>query len=169
MENFYQAGGGNGRPLPQAGREKRPWAQGIPSSPSEHLSEPSEPSLAKAEASVREAGAVGARPRSPSPAMSNRASVDSGESPLPDFFVPLGSSMKGTILDPSGPGVLRTPGTVRQHTCAPSRGRRVKDPGPVFFNKKGKHLLGADGEPVGYNWKVEQPVFMTYRRGVYDA
>uniref|UniRef100_A0A0G4HN74 Uncharacterized protein n=1 Tax=Chromera velia CCMP2878 TaxID=1169474 RepID=A0A0G4HN74_9ALVE len=169
MENFCKAGGGNRRPLPQTGREKRPRAQGIPSSPSGHLSEPSEPSLAQAEASVREAGAAGARPRSPSPAVSNRASVNSGESPLPDFFVPFGSSMKGTILDPSGPGVLRTSGTVWQHTRAPSRGRRVKDPGPVFFDKKGKRLLGADGEPLGYDWEVERPVFMTYRRGVYDV
>uniref|UniRef100_A0A0G4I2I5 Uncharacterized protein n=1 Tax=Chromera velia CCMP2878 TaxID=1169474 RepID=A0A0G4I2I5_9ALVE len=77
--------------------------------------------------------------------------------------------MKGTILDPSGPGVLRTPGMVRQCTRAPSRGRRVKDPGPVFYNKKGNRLLGADGEPLGYNWKVERPVFMTYHRGVYNA
>uniref|UniRef100_A0A0G4HMM7 Uncharacterized protein n=1 Tax=Chromera velia CCMP2878 TaxID=1169474 RepID=A0A0G4HMM7_9ALVE len=67
------------------------------------------------------------------------------------------------------PGVLRTSGTVRQHTCAPLRGRRVKDSGPVFCNKKGNRLLGADGEPLGYNWKVERPVFMTYHRGVYDA
>uniref|UniRef100_A0A0G4F7P3 Uncharacterized protein n=1 Tax=Chromera velia CCMP2878 TaxID=1169474 RepID=A0A0G4F7P3_9ALVE len=131
--------------------------------------EPSEPSPAQAEALVREAGAAGARPWFSSPVVSNRASVDSGESPLPDFFVPLGSSMKGTILDPSGPGVLRTPGTVRQHTRTPSRGRRVKDPGPVFFDKKGKRLLGANGEPLGYNWKVERPVFMTYHRGMYDA
>uniref|UniRef100_A0A0G4FB91 Uncharacterized protein n=1 Tax=Chromera velia CCMP2878 TaxID=1169474 RepID=A0A0G4FB91_9ALVE len=114
-------------------------------------------------------GAAGAQLWSPSLAVSNRVSVNSGELPLPDFLVPLGSSMKGTILDPSGPGVLRTPGTVRQHTHAPSRGRRVKDPGPVFFDKKGKRLLGANGEPLGYNWKVERPVFMTYRRGVYDA
>uniref|UniRef100_A0A0G4FRE3 Uncharacterized protein n=1 Tax=Chromera velia CCMP2878 TaxID=1169474 RepID=A0A0G4FRE3_9ALVE len=98
-----------------------------------------------------------------------RASVNSGESPLLDFFVPLGSSMKGTILDPSGPGVLRTPGTVRQHTRAPSQGRRMKDLGPVFYDKKGNRLLGADGEPLGYNWKVERPVFMVYRWGVYDA
>uniref|UniRef100_A0A0G4HHE5 Uncharacterized protein n=1 Tax=Chromera velia CCMP2878 TaxID=1169474 RepID=A0A0G4HHE5_9ALVE len=77
--------------------------------------------------------------------------------------------MKGTILDSSGPGVLRTPGTVRQHNRAPSRGRRVKDPGPVFYDEKGNRLLGADGEPLGYNWKVERPVFITYRRGVYDA
>uniref|UniRef100_A0A0G4EZ02 Uncharacterized protein n=1 Tax=Chromera velia CCMP2878 TaxID=1169474 RepID=A0A0G4EZ02_9ALVE len=131
--------------------------------------DPSNPSPAQAEAAVREAGAAGARAWSPSPAMSNRASVDSGESPLPDFFVSLGSSMKGTILDPSGPGVLRTPGTVRQHTHVPSQGRRVKDPGPVFCDKKGNRLLGANGEPLGYNWKVERPVFMTYHRGVYDA
>uniref|UniRef100_A0A0G4F1T8 Uncharacterized protein n=1 Tax=Chromera velia CCMP2878 TaxID=1169474 RepID=A0A0G4F1T8_9ALVE len=132
-------------------------------------SKPSESSPAQAEASVREAGAAGARPRSPSPVVSNRASVDSGESPLPDFFVPFGFFMKGTILDPSGPGVLRMPGTVQQHTRAPSRGRKVKDPGPFFFDKKGKRLLGANGKPLGYNWKVERPVFMTYRRGVYDA
>uniref|UniRef100_A0A0G4IA14 Uncharacterized protein n=1 Tax=Chromera velia CCMP2878 TaxID=1169474 RepID=A0A0G4IA14_9ALVE len=140
-----------------------------PSLPPPAPAEPSEPSPAQAKASVREAGAAGTRPWSPSLAVSNRASVDSGESPLPDFFVPFGSSMKGTILDPSGPGVLRTPGTVRQHTRAPSWGRRVKDPGPVFFNKKGKRLLGADGEPLGYDWKVERPVFMTYHWGVYDA
>uniref|UniRef100_A0A0G4FJP3 Uncharacterized protein n=1 Tax=Chromera velia CCMP2878 TaxID=1169474 RepID=A0A0G4FJP3_9ALVE len=130
--------------------------------------EPSDPSPAQAEASVREAGAADARARSPSLAVSNRASIDSGESPLPDFFVPLGSSMKGTILDLSGPRVLRTPGTVRQHNRAPSRGRWVNDPGPVFCDEKGNRLLGADGEPLGYNWKVERPVFMTYRRGVYD-
>uniref|UniRef100_A0A0G4G796 Uncharacterized protein n=1 Tax=Chromera velia CCMP2878 TaxID=1169474 RepID=A0A0G4G796_9ALVE len=140
-----------------------------PSLPPLAPAEPSDPSPAQAEASVREAGAAGTRAWSPSPAVSNRASVNSGESPLPDFFVPLGSSMKGTILDPSGPGVLRTPGTVRRHNRAPSRGRRVKDPGPVFCNEKGNRLLGADGEPLGYNWKVERPVFMTYRRGVYDA
>uniref|UniRef100_A0A0G4I3H6 Uncharacterized protein n=1 Tax=Chromera velia CCMP2878 TaxID=1169474 RepID=A0A0G4I3H6_9ALVE len=128
--------------------------------------EPSDPSPAQAEALVREAGAAGARARSPSPAVSNRASVDSRESPLPDFFVPLGFSMKGTILDPSGPGVLRTPGTVRQHKRASLRGRRVKDPGPIFYDEKGNRLLGPDGEPLGYNWKVEQPVFMTYRWGV---
>uniref|UniRef100_A0A0G4GCB3 Uncharacterized protein n=1 Tax=Chromera velia CCMP2878 TaxID=1169474 RepID=A0A0G4GCB3_9ALVE len=126
---------------------------------------PSEPSPAQAEASVREAGAVGARPRSPSPAVSDQASIDSGESPLPDFFVPFGSSLKGTIQDPSGPGVLRMP----VPTCAPSRRRRIKDLGPVFFDKKGKRLLGADGKPLGYNWKVKWPVFMTYRRGVYDT
>uniref|UniRef100_A0A0G4H160 Uncharacterized protein n=1 Tax=Chromera velia CCMP2878 TaxID=1169474 RepID=A0A0G4H160_9ALVE len=101
-----------------------------------------------------------AKPSEPSPAQAKA---------LPDFLVPLGSSMKETILDPSGPGVLRTPGTVRQHTRAPSWGRKVKDPGPVFYDKKGNGLLGADGEPLGYNWKVERPVFMTYRRGVYDA
>uniref|UniRef100_A0A0G4FIF2 Uncharacterized protein n=1 Tax=Chromera velia CCMP2878 TaxID=1169474 RepID=A0A0G4FIF2_9ALVE len=122
-----------------------------PSFPPPAPVEPSDPSPAQAEASVREAGAAGARARSPSPVVSNRASVDSGESPLPDFFVPLGSSMKGTILDPSGPGVLHTPGTVRKHTRAPSRGRRVKDSGPVFCDKKGNRLLGADGEPLGYN------------------
>uniref|UniRef100_A0A0G4I421 Uncharacterized protein n=1 Tax=Chromera velia CCMP2878 TaxID=1169474 RepID=A0A0G4I421_9ALVE len=61
------------------------------------------------------------------------------------------------------------PGTVCKHTRAPSRGRKVKDPGPVFFDKKGKRFLGADGEPLGYKWQVERPVFMTYRRGVYDA
>uniref|UniRef100_A0A0G4FWH9 Uncharacterized protein n=1 Tax=Chromera velia CCMP2878 TaxID=1169474 RepID=A0A0G4FWH9_9ALVE len=78
--------------------------------------------------------------------------------------------MKGTILDPPSPGVLRTPGTVRQdNDHAPSRGRWVKDPGPVFYDEKGNRLLGADGEPLGYNWKMERPVFMTYRRGVYDA
>uniref|UniRef100_A0A0G4HSJ6 Uncharacterized protein n=1 Tax=Chromera velia CCMP2878 TaxID=1169474 RepID=A0A0G4HSJ6_9ALVE len=112
---------------------------------------PSEPSPAQAKASVREAGAVGARPWFPSPVVSNRASIDSRESPLPDFIVPLGFSMKGTILDPSGPGVLRTPGMVWQHTHALLWGRRVKDPGPVFFDKKGKRLLGADGEPLGYH------------------
>uniref|UniRef100_A0A0G4FHV3 Uncharacterized protein n=1 Tax=Chromera velia CCMP2878 TaxID=1169474 RepID=A0A0G4FHV3_9ALVE len=84
-----------------------------PSLPPPAPAEPSDPSPAQAEASVREAGAVGARARSPSPAMSNRASVDSGESPLPDFFILLGSLMKWTILDPSGPRVLRTPGMVR--------------------------------------------------------
>uniref|UniRef100_A0A0G4FKH5 Uncharacterized protein n=1 Tax=Chromera velia CCMP2878 TaxID=1169474 RepID=A0A0G4FKH5_9ALVE len=136
-----------------------------PSLPPPAPAAPSDPSPAQAEASVREAGAAGARARFPSPAVSNRASVDSGESPLPDFVL-LGSSMKGTILDPSGPGVLRTPGTVRQHTRAPSRGRRMKDPGPVFYDEKGNRLLGADGEPLGYNWKVERPVFMTYRRGM---
>uniref|UniRef100_A0A0G4EXZ2 Uncharacterized protein n=1 Tax=Chromera velia CCMP2878 TaxID=1169474 RepID=A0A0G4EXZ2_9ALVE len=140
-----------------------------PSLPPSAPAEPSEPSLAQAEALVREAGAAGGRPWSPSPAVSNRVSVDSGESPQPDFFVLFRSSMKGTILDPSSPGVLRTSGTVRQHTRAPSWGRRVKDPGPVFFNKKVKRLLGADGEPLGYNWKVKRPVFMTYHRGVYDA
>uniref|UniRef100_A0A0G4FV43 Uncharacterized protein n=1 Tax=Chromera velia CCMP2878 TaxID=1169474 RepID=A0A0G4FV43_9ALVE len=119
-----------------------------PSLPPPAPAEPSKPSLAQAEASVREKGAAGAQPRSSSPAVSNRASVDSGESPLPDFFVPFGSSMKGTILDPSGPGVLRTPCTVWQHTRAASRGRRVKDLGPVFFDKKGIRLLGADGEPL---------------------
>uniref|UniRef100_A0A0G4HC74 Uncharacterized protein n=1 Tax=Chromera velia CCMP2878 TaxID=1169474 RepID=A0A0G4HC74_9ALVE len=45
----------------------------------------------------------------------------------------------------------------------------MKDSGPVFCDKKGNRLLGADGEPLGYNWKVERPVFMTYHRGVYDA
>uniref|UniRef100_A0A0G4HHN7 Uncharacterized protein n=1 Tax=Chromera velia CCMP2878 TaxID=1169474 RepID=A0A0G4HHN7_9ALVE len=130
-----------------------------PSLPPPAPAEPSEPSPAQAKASVREAGAAGARPRSLSPAVSNRASVDSGESPLLDFIVPLGSLMKGTILDPSGPGVLRTPGTVWQHTRAPSQGRKVKDLGPVFFDKKGKRLLGADGEPLGYNWKVPGPPF----------
>uniref|UniRef100_A0A0G4GIK9 Uncharacterized protein n=1 Tax=Chromera velia CCMP2878 TaxID=1169474 RepID=A0A0G4GIK9_9ALVE len=140
-----------------------------PSLPPPAPADPSDPSPAQAEAAVKEAGAVDARVRFPSPAMSNRASVDSGESLLPDFFVPLGSLMKGTILDPSGPGVLRTLGTVRQHTRAPSQGRRMNDPGPVFCDKKGNRLLGADGEPLGYNWKVERPVFMTYRRGVYDA
>uniref|UniRef100_A0A0G4I8F0 Uncharacterized protein n=1 Tax=Chromera velia CCMP2878 TaxID=1169474 RepID=A0A0G4I8F0_9ALVE len=139
-----------------------------PSLPPPAPAAPSDPSPAQAEASVREAGAAGARARSPSPAVSNRASVDSGESPLPDF-IPLGSLMKGTILDPSGPGVLRTPETVRQYNRAPSRGRRVKDPGPVFCDEKGNRLLGADGELLGYNWKVEQPVFMMYRRGVYNA
>uniref|UniRef100_A0A0G4F0J8 Uncharacterized protein n=1 Tax=Chromera velia CCMP2878 TaxID=1169474 RepID=A0A0G4F0J8_9ALVE len=140
-----------------------------PSFPPPAPVEPSNPSPAQAEASVREAGAAGAQARSPSPAMSNRASVDSGESPLPDFIVPLGSLMKGTILDPSGPGVLRMPGTVRQHNRALSRGRRVMDLGPVFCDEKGNRLLGANGEPLGYNWKVEWPVFMTYHRGVYDA
>uniref|UniRef100_A0A0G4FLF5 Uncharacterized protein n=1 Tax=Chromera velia CCMP2878 TaxID=1169474 RepID=A0A0G4FLF5_9ALVE len=168
LENFCKAGGGHGSSLSQTGQEERPRSQGIPSSPSGHISAPSDPSPAQAEASVREAGVAGARARSPSPAVSNRASVNSGESPLPDF-IPLSSSMKGTILDPSGPGVLRTPATVRQHNRAPSRGRRVKDPGPVFYDEKGNRLLGADGEPLGYNWKVERPVFMTYRRGVYDA
>uniref|UniRef100_A0A0G4I9Q6 Uncharacterized protein n=1 Tax=Chromera velia CCMP2878 TaxID=1169474 RepID=A0A0G4I9Q6_9ALVE len=125
--------------------------------------------LYRAEASIREAGVTGARPRSPSPAVFDRTSVDSGESPLPDFFAPFGFSIKGTILDHSSPGVLRMPNTVQKHTRTPSRGRRVKDPGPVFFDKKGKRLLRADGEPLGYNWKVKRPVFMTYRRGMYDA
>uniref|UniRef100_A0A0G4FRU4 Uncharacterized protein n=1 Tax=Chromera velia CCMP2878 TaxID=1169474 RepID=A0A0G4FRU4_9ALVE len=73
-----------------------------PSLPPPAPAEPSDPSPAQTEALVREAGAAGARARSPSPAMSNRASIDSGESPLPDFFVLLGSLIKGTILDPSG-------------------------------------------------------------------
>uniref|UniRef100_A0A0G4GJF2 Uncharacterized protein n=1 Tax=Chromera velia CCMP2878 TaxID=1169474 RepID=A0A0G4GJF2_9ALVE len=122
-----------------------------PSLPPPALAKPSEPFPAQAKALIREAGAAGARPRFPSPAVSNRASVDSGESPLPDFFVPFSSSMKGTILDPSGLRVLRTPGTVRQHTLAPSWGRRVKDPSSIFFDKKGKRLLGVDGEPLGYD------------------
>uniref|UniRef100_A0A0G4G8W4 Uncharacterized protein n=1 Tax=Chromera velia CCMP2878 TaxID=1169474 RepID=A0A0G4G8W4_9ALVE len=50
-----------------------------PSLPSTVPAEPSASSPAQAEALVRQAAVAGARPRSPSPAVSNRASVDSGE------------------------------------------------------------------------------------------